>query len=109
MSSRGVRSIERMNRRAGAAALLASPRLVRAMVATSLIAISLFVLSSRGKHVTAAQPPSGDWPMWGGTPDRNMVSSMTGLPTSWDVGKKQNVKWIASLGSQTYGNPVVAD
>ena len=51
---------------------------------------------------------SGDWPMWGGTPDRNMVSSMTGLPETWDVETKKNVKWIAGLGSQTYGNPVVA-
>lgn len=46
--------------------------------------------------------------MWGGTPDRNMVSNMKGLPTSWDLAKKKNVKWVAALGSQTYGNPVVA-
>ena len=46
--------------------------------------------------------------MWGGTPDRNMVSSMKGLPTTWDVKTKKNVKWVAELGSQTYGNPVVA-
>jgi outer membrane protein assembly factor BamB len=51
----------------------------------------------------------GDWPMWGGTPDRNMVSPMTGLPASWDVKQGRNVKWVASLGSQTYGNPVVAE
>ena len=30
-------------------------------------------------------PGGGDWPMWGGTPDRNMISNMKGLPTSWDV------------------------
>ena len=52
--------------------------------------------------------PGTDWPMWGGTPDRNMVSSMKGLPTTWDVKTKKNVKWVAELGSQTYGNPVVA-
>lgn len=52
---------------------------------------------------------SGDWPMWGGSPDRNMVSEMKGLPTSWDVKSKTNVKWTAELGSQTYGNPVVAN
>ncbi|HSF18845.1 MAG TPA: PQQ-binding-like beta-propeller repeat protein [Vicinamibacteria bacterium] len=50
----------------------------------------------------------GDWPMWGGTAIRNMVSSMTGLPESWDVESGKNVKWVAGLGSQTYGNPVVA-
>ena len=55
-----------------------------------------------------SDPGSGDWPMWGGTPDRNMVSSMKGLPTTWDVKTKKNVKWVAELGSQAYGNPVVA-
>jgi len=58
--------------------------------------------------VTASDPGSGDWPMWGGTPDRNMVSNMKGLPISWDVKTKTNVKWVAALGSQAYGNPVVA-
>ena len=46
--------------------------------------------------------------MWGGTPDRNMISNMKGLPTSWDVKTKKNVKWVALLGSQTYGNVVVS-
>ncbi len=47
--------------------------------------------------------------MWGGTPGRNMVSSMKGLPADWDIATKRNVKWVAALGSETYGNPVVAD
>jgi len=50
---------------------------------------------------------SADWPMWGGTPSRNMVSSMTGLPTTWDLKTGKNVKWVAELGSQSYGNPTV--
>ena len=58
--------------------------------------------------LVASDPGTGDWPMWGGTPDRNMVSSMTGIPTSWDIQTKKNVKWVAELGTQTYGNPVVA-
>jgi outer membrane protein assembly factor BamB len=58
---------------------------------------------------TAGAPSSGDWPMWGGTPSRNMVSEMKNLPTAWDVKTGQNVKWMAKLGSQTYGNPVVAN
>ena len=56
----------------------------------------------------ASDPGTGDWPMWGGTPDRNMVSPMTGIPVSWDIKTKKNVKWMAELGSQSYGNPVVA-
>jgi outer membrane protein assembly factor BamB len=51
---------------------------------------------------------SADWPMWGGAPHRNMVSSMTGVPSTWDVKTGKNVKWVAELGSQSYGNPVVA-
>src|SRR5687768_15307072 len=57
---------------------------------------------------SASDPGGGDWPMWGGTPDRNMVSNMKGLPISWDVKDKKNVKWVAQLGSQTYGNAVVS-
>ena len=57
---------------------------------------------------SASDPGTGDWPMWGGTPDRNMVSNMKGLPISWDVKTKKNVKWVAQLGSQSYGNVVVS-
>lgn len=55
-------------------------------------------------------PPaiSADWPMWGGDPSRNMVSAESGIPTTWDIRTKQSVKWVAEIGSQSYGNPVVA-
>src|ERR1044072_9054361 len=56
----------------------------------------------------ASDPGTGDWLMWGGTPDRNMVSKAKGMPMSWDVKTKKNVKWVADLGSQTYGNITVA-
>ncbi len=59
-------------------------------------------------HLVASDPGTSDWPMWGGTPDRNMVSNMKGLPTEWDVKTKKNVKWMAELGSQSYGNAVVS-
>src|SRR5687768_13464593 len=53
---------------------------------------------------SASDPGTGEWPMWGGSPDRNMVSKAKGMPMSWDVKTKKNVKWVAELGSQTYGN-----
>jgi len=65
----------------------------------------------------AASPPlpaasrplaAGDWPMWGGSMNRNMVADAVGLPTEWDERSGENVKWVADLGSNTYGNPVVA-
>jgi outer membrane protein assembly factor BamB len=58
--------------------------------------------------LAAGDPGTGDWPMWGGAPDRNMVSNMKGAPSSWDLNAKRNIRWVAALGSQTYGNPTVA-
>ncbi|HEU0176851.1 MAG TPA: PQQ-binding-like beta-propeller repeat protein [Blastocatellia bacterium] len=71
-----------------------------------ILLAALFLAPSR--NASASDPGSGDWPMWGGTPDRNMISNMKGLPETWDINKKTNVKWVAALGSQSYGNPVVA-
>src|SRR5690348_8934854 len=73
----------------------------------SLIACSLALAAAAVTIGSAAGP--ADWPMWGGTPSRNMVSDMKGLPTTWDVKTGKNVKWVAELGSQAYGNPTVAD
>ena len=53
---------------------------------------------------------AADWPTWGGSPERNMVNDVEkNIATSWDVDSKANVKWVAQLGSQSYGNPVIAD
>jgi outer membrane protein assembly factor BamB len=68
----------------------------------------LLGLAVGGCILVASDPPGGDWPMWGGSGDRNMASSMSGIPTNWDIKTGKNVKWVAKLGSQTYGNPVVA-
>src|ERR1017187_1431571 len=74
----------------------------------TVICFSLATLTLAAVVLVAADPGTGDWPMWGGTADRNMVSAMKGIPTSWDIKTKKNVKWVAALGSQSYGNPVVA-
>src|SRR6188474_1666382 len=71
------------------------------MIALALVAAAQVASTGAGKGVT-------DWPMWGGSPDRNMVSDATGLATTWDVKTGKNIKWAAALGSQSYGNPVVA-
>ncbi|HLL77226.1 MAG TPA: PQQ-binding-like beta-propeller repeat protein [Pyrinomonadaceae bacterium] len=73
-------------------------------------AVGAVLLAAYGSLLTASagDPGGGDWPMWGGTPDRNMVSNMKGIATAWDVKTKKNVKWVAALGSQTYGNMVVS-
>jgi outer membrane protein assembly factor BamB len=62
-----------------------------------------------------------DWAAWGGTSVRNNTPEGTNIPTDWDVGGfnretgeweregSRNIKWVAKLGSQTYGNPSVAN
>ncbi len=75
-----------------------------------IVAFVVSALAVVGSLALAAGDTGGkEWPMWGGTPDRNMVSNIKGLPTTWDMKTKKNVKWVAELGSQTYGNPVVAN
>ncbi len=62
---------------------------------------------------------AGDWPQWGGTDNRNLVSDEKGLADSFepglrkpgvdvDVATAKNVKWVARLGYAAYGNPTVA-
>ena len=75
-----------------------------AILATALMAVTI----AAPAPMSAGEPGTGEWPMWGGTSDRNMVSEMTGLPTEWDVDSGMNVRWVAELGSQSYGNPVVS-
>jgi len=84
------------------------------------------------KNETAANAPSpidkaanpqikaGDWTQWGGTSYRNNVPVGTNIATEWEVGRFDrktnewisdeavNIKWVSPVGSQTYGNPVVA-
>ncbi len=64
---------------------------------------------------------AGDWPQWGGNdPGRNMHAEAAGLPDRFDPGRfkpgtddidmatTRNVKWVAKLGSQSYGNATVS-
>src|SRR5437868_10033773 len=76
-------------------------------VGSLLVLAGVFTMAAPRTHLAASDPGTGDWSMWGGASDRNMVSNMKGLPTEWDVKTKKNIKWSAKLGSQSYGNPVV--
>ncbi len=61
----------------------------------------------------------GDWGQWGGNSLRNNVPAVNGAPLAfapggfdrktgtWKKDKAKNIKWVAALGSQTYGNTVV--
>jgi outer membrane protein assembly factor BamB len=70
----------------------------------------LFAIASAALFANSASAQITDWPMWGGTNDRNMVSEMEGgVSLDFDMNKGTNVVWSKGIGSQTYGNPVVAN
>ncbi len=71
---------------------------------------------------TKAVGPTGqDWPVWSGNGDGNLFSPEKGIAASFDPGKFKkgteevdlstttNVKWVAKLGSQAYGNTTVSN
>jgi hypothetical protein len=70
--------------------------------------IFLLLIAPLVSSMAVSAQETNDWPMAGGTPGRNSVSSTKGLPSKWDVSSNENVKWVAELGSVTYGNPVVS-
>lgn len=63
-----------------------------------------------------------DWNQWGGSSVRNNIPEGKNIPAEWNLGDSylndgkfekseasENVQWSAAVGSQTYGNPVVAN
>jgi outer membrane protein assembly factor BamB len=78
-------------------------------------------VSGDASSVAPQAEPNVQWPQWGGSSSRNNTPVGQDIPTEWEVGDfdyrtgawdpadAKNIKWVARLGSQTYGNPVVAD
>lgn len=83
-------------------------------------AVSTAKSTYRPNPLADAKVGPHDWNQWGGSPSRNNTPEATNVPTDWDVGEfgddgkwvpgsGANIKWAAQLGSQSYGNPVVAN
>ena len=65
-------------------------------------------------------PLTKEWTQWGGDSRRNntpvgenipldwSTGEFSGNPTVWQPETAKNIKWVARLGSQTYGNAVVS-
>ena len=80
---------------------------------------NLFILLT-GSLITSSSLVGEDWPIWGKDQSRNMVSHEKGilfefLPGEIDENEKvdltttKNVKWVAKLGSQAYGNVTIGE
>ena len=71
-------------------------------------AAAVWTASHLRAEVSSVPVPTGEWPMWGLTPHRDMVSPEKNPPTDWEVETGKNILWSQTLGSKTYGNPVVS-
>ena len=82
-------------------------------------ACALRALPRRGRKVRSHRSRFGgdlttrsgphDWPQWGGWSTANNTPEGHNIPIKFSAEKKENVRWTAKLGSQTYGNPVIAN
>ncbi|MCA9129795.1 MAG: PQQ-binding-like beta-propeller repeat protein [Planctomycetales bacterium] len=61
------------------------------------------------KRISALEVGKRDWPQWAGSSLRNNVTDQENVPIAWDVTTGENVLWSMPLGSETYGNPVIAN
>ena len=71
--------------------------------------------------LAANATPTLNWPQWGGDAAHNNTPVGENIPTEWEIGEfdyktgewdptdAKNIKWVARLGSQSYGNAVVSD
>lgn len=61
------------------------------------------------EQISKMKVGKNDWPQWGGSYSRNNTPEGKNIPVKWDVNTGENVLWSMPLGSETYGNPVVAN
>ena len=93
---------------------MARKSLLMALIATGLGIDALAqdkydatAVASQGVAKLKVKPK--DWPQWGGSVERNNVPDSGPLAASFDVKSGKNIRWSMPLGSETYGNPVVAN
>jgi outer membrane protein assembly factor BamB len=51
---------------------------------------------------------AADQPQWGEAWTRNMISAERGLVSSFDPETGANIKWVAKLGTESHGTPIVS-
>jgi outer membrane protein assembly factor BamB len=93
-------------------------RWLSAVVTLAVFAVVVVFVARSGQGVgsekaeqPAAKSNGHDWPMFGGSVNRNPVNTWDkNIATEWSAEEDQqkNIKWVADLGSRSYGGPVIA-
>ncbi len=87
-------------------------RIFAASITAGILLAVSFLRFGEAPAPLVAQPvaTNRDWPMLGGTNRRNLVNLVErNIPTTWDKEKKENIRWMAQLGSDVINSPVIAD
>ena len=93
------------------------------LIQTEAMALNCVKLIAGGFFLAGANfCPALPWAQWGGSPDKNMVSSEKGLPQEISGGEEQednegeiniatakSCKWVVALGTESYGAPTVGE
>ncbi len=95
--------------------------MLKLMVAGSCLMVGHAAFATDAVDGDANKKITAEMNQWGGSSGRNNVAVGHNIPTEWKLGKfnlrtgewdptgSKNIKWVAKLGSQSYGNPIVAD
>lgn len=59
--------------------------------------------------LVAGRLVAADQPQWGTAWTRNLVSEERGLVSTFNLETGANVKWVAKLGTESHGTPIVAE
>ena len=94
--------------------MTSNPALRRCLALAGAAGVFAVILGLPARDHSAPTPlRSGrSWPMWGGTPQRNMVNlGDRKVPIQWkvDEGKEEHIKWVVELGDAANAGPVIAD
>lgn len=104
----------------GGAVLFAAAHLVAEAPSKAMPDVEMITTEEQSYPAPVGVGPQ-DWSQWGGSSVHNNTPEGENVPEEWDVGgfdyktgkwkqeNAENIKWVARLGSQTYGNPVVAN
>jgi outer membrane protein assembly factor BamB len=89
-------------------------------IGSGSVVVNFVTAADAGRAAADSATPNVDWNQWGGDSHRNNTPVGHDIPTEWAVGEfdnrtgewipegAKNIKWVARLGSQTYGNPVIS-
>jgi outer membrane protein assembly factor BamB len=88
-------------------------------VASAAILVNGRAVGDSTPGAAIQSPPNENWPMWCGSQERNNTPTGVNVPTEWNVGEfdyrtgawdkadAKNIKWVAPLGSRSYGSAVI--